>query len=199
MNEWKTSNYAALKKVLLSEYRDNDTRQLLYSVAFLEKYKSIVRSKDDDIVDYCRKFDCIAQHCIGKGVLTEYTAGVWFIHGLPLSTASRLIRKFAIDTEDPDTVDYQQQLEHVMKQTASDKAIRQMDATRNPSQQTEAVGQVVKQLAVSVTREQRPAGLVVRSTIAPKTIPEPASTTEIDQLTKAIQTFSVNLLQQVQP
>ena len=74
-----------------------------------------------------------------------------------------------------------------------------MDATQNPSQQTEAVGQVVKQLAVSVTREQRPAGLVVRSTIAPKTIPEPASTTEIDHLTKAIQTFSVNLLQQVQP
>ena len=70
-----------------------------------------------------------------------------------------------------------------------------MDATRNPSQQTEAVGQVVKQLVVSMTREQRPAGLVVKS----MTIPEPASTTEIDQLTKAIQTFSVNLLQQVQP
>jgi len=172
---------------------------LLYSVPFLEKYKSIVRSKDDDIVDYCRKFDRIAQHCIGKRVLTEYTAGVWFIHGLPLPIASILIRKFAIETEDPATVNYQQLLEHVTKQAVSDRAVRQMDATRNPSQQTEAVGQVVKQLAVSVTREQRPAGLVVRSTIAPKTIPEPASTTEIDQLTKAIQTFSVNLLQQVQP
>ena len=134
MNEWKTSNYAALKKVLLSEYRDNDTHQLLYSVPFLEKYKSMVRSKDDNIIDYSRKFDRIAQHCIGKGILTEYTAGVWFIHGLPLPIASRLIRKFAINTEDPSTVNYQQQLEHVTKQAASDRAIRQMDATRNPSQ-----------------------------------------------------------------
>src|SRR6202042_1967529 len=145
LNEWKTSNYAALKKVLLSEYRDNDTYQLLYSVPFLEKYKSIARTEDDNIMDYCRKFGQIAQHCIKKKVLTEYTAGVWFIHGLPLPIASRLIRKFAIDTEDPATVNYQQQLEHVMKQAASDRAIRQMDATRNPSQQTKAVSQVAKQ------------------------------------------------------
>ena len=51
---------------------------------------------------------------------------------------------------------------------------------------------------MSVTREQRLAGPVVRSTIASKTILETASkTTEIDKLTKAFETFSVNLLQQV--
>jgi len=60
LNKWKTSTYAALKKVFLSEYKDNDMYQLLYSVLFLEKYKSIVRSKDDDIIDYYRKFDHIA-------------------------------------------------------------------------------------------------------------------------------------------
>jgi hypothetical protein len=54
-------------------------------------------------------------------VLTKYKAGVWFIHGLPLSITSELIRKFAIDTEDPDTVNYQQELEHVIEQTASNK------------------------------------------------------------------------------
>jgi len=106
LKEWKTRDYAALKKALLSEYRDNDTHQLLYSVPFLEKYKSIVRSKDNDIVDYYKKFDHIAQHYIRKGVLTGYTARVWFIHELPLPIASRLIRKFAIDTEDPATVNY---------------------------------------------------------------------------------------------
>jgi hypothetical protein len=47
----------------------------------------------------------------------------------------RTYPKIAIDTKDPDTVDYQQELEHVIKQTASDKAIQRMDATRNPSQQ----------------------------------------------------------------
>jgi hypothetical protein len=75
-------------------------------VPFLESYKNIARTEDDNILGYYRQFDRIAQHCIGKGVLAEYTAGVWFIHGLPLSIASRLIRKFVINTEDPATVDY---------------------------------------------------------------------------------------------
>ena len=70
--------------------------------------------------------------------------------------ASKLIRKFTIDTEDPSTVNYQEQLEHVMKQTASDKAIQRMNATRAPSQQqNEVVDQIVGQLqlAVVVTKE----------------------------------------------
>jgi hypothetical protein len=197
LKEWKTKDYAALKKALLSEYRDDDTRQLLYSVPFLESYKNILRTEDDDILDYCRQFDRIAQHCIGKGVLAEYTARVWFIHGLPLPTASRLIRKFAIDTEDPTTVDYQQQLEHVKKQAMSDKAVQRVNATRNPSQkQTEAVSQVTMQLrpVVLVTEEQRLREPVVK----PMTTTTTTSETAVDQLTKAITTFSVNLLQQAQ-
>ena len=91
LKEWKGQDYAALKKVLLAEYRNDDTRQLLYSVPFLESYKNITRTEKDDIMDYCRKFDRIAQHCMDKKVLTEYTAGVWFIHGLPPPTASKLI------------------------------------------------------------------------------------------------------------
>lgn len=82
------------------------------------------------------------------------------------------------------------------KQVASDKAIRQIDATRNPShQQTEVVGQIMKQLepavsepAVSVTEEQRLAEPVAK--------PTTASETAVGQLTKAFKTFSVNLLQQ---
>jgi uncharacterized protein YpbB len=84
-----------------------------------------------------------------------------------------------------------------MKQAASNRAIRQMDATWNPLQQTEAVSQVVKQV-VSRTEEQRLAKQVVRSATVPKTIPETVSkTTAVDQLTKAFVTFSVNLLQLV--
>jgi hypothetical protein len=70
-----------------------------------------------------------------------------------------------------------------------------MDATQNPLQQAKAVGQVVKQLAVPE--------LVVRSMTvlktALKTISEPASKTVVDQLTKAFETFGVNLLELVQP
>jgi hypothetical protein len=52
-----------------------------------------------------------------------YTARVWFIHSLPLSTVSKLIRKLEIDTKDLDTINYTKVLKHVIKQTASDKAI----------------------------------------------------------------------------
>jgi hypothetical protein len=197
LKEWKAKDYSALKKALLSEYRNDDTRQLLYSVPFLENYKNIARTENDDIMDYCQKFDRIAQHCIEKKVLTKYAAGVWFIHGLPLSTASGLIRKFAIDTEDPATVDYQRDLKHVMQQTASDKAIQQMNATRKLSkQQTEVVDQIIRQLrpTVSVTKEQRLAEPVVK-TMEPATRLE---TTAVDQLTKAFEKLSVNLLQQAQ-
>jgi hypothetical protein len=130
-----------------------------------------------------------------KKVLTEYTAGVWFIHGLPPSAAGKLIRKFAIDTEDPDTVAYQKQLDHIMRQTASDKAIQRMNATRTPSQQQTEVVDLVGRLqpAVSVTKEQRLADPIVKpATKAGE------SSVGIDQLTKAFEKLSVNLIKQVQ-
>ena len=128
-----------------------------------------------------------------KKVLTEYTVRVWFIHGLLLPTASKLIWKLEINTKDPNTVNYKKLLKQVVKQTASDKAIQQINATRSPSQQqTEAVNQVVQQLqpTVSVTKEQQLAELVVKSA--------KSETAAVDQLTKAFEKLSVNLLQQVQ-
>jgi hypothetical protein len=109
---------------------------------------------------------------------------------------SKLIQKFSIDTKDPSTVKYEEQLEHIMKQTASNKAIQRMNATRAPSQQqTEVVDQIVGQLrpTVSVTKEQRLAEPVVKSTKPPDT-----TTTAVNQLTKAFEKLSVNLIQQVQ-
>ena len=74
----------------------------------------------------------------------------------------------------------------------SDKAIQQIDATRNSQQQTEAVSQVIRQLrlAVSVTKEQRLGEPVVK--------PATASEIAVDQLTKAFEKLSVNLLQTAQ-
>ena len=96
-------------------------------------------------------------------------------------------------------MDYTKQLEHVKQQTASDKAIQRMNATRAPSQQqTEVVNQIIGQLrpTVSVTKEQRLAEPVVKSE-RPATLPDTAATA-VDQLTKAFERLSVNLLQQVQ-
>jgi hypothetical protein len=60
LKEWKASNYPTLRKALLSEYQNDDTCQLLYSVPFLEKYKNIACTESNDIMDYYRNFECIA-------------------------------------------------------------------------------------------------------------------------------------------
>jgi hypothetical protein len=60
LREWVDKDYVALKKVLLTEYKNDDTHQLLYLVPFLKKYKNIPRTEKDDILDYCCKFDWIA-------------------------------------------------------------------------------------------------------------------------------------------
>ena len=128
-----------------------------------------------------------------KKVLTKYTVGIQFIYRLLLPTASKLIWKLEINTKDPNTVNYKKLLKQVVKQTASDKAIQQINATRSPSQQqTKAVNQVVQQLqpTISVTKEQQLVEPVVKSAK-----PE---TAVVDQLTKAFKKLSVNLLQQVQ-
>ena len=91
LKEQKSHDYTTLKKALCTKYQNNNIQQLLYLVLFLENYKNIAYTKKDDILDYYRKFDQIAQHCIEKKVLTTYTARVWFIYSLPLLTISKLI------------------------------------------------------------------------------------------------------------
>lgn len=60
LKEWNDRDYTALKKVLLAEYKAEDTHQLFYSFHSLESYKNILHTEKDDILDYCRKFDKIA-------------------------------------------------------------------------------------------------------------------------------------------
>ena len=120
---YRERDYSALQKAFLSEYREHDTFQQTYSLQFLERFKSVARTEKDDILRYARQFDMVAKVLIQKGVLGKYTAGVWFLHGLPQSLRSKVIRKHDIDTEDPDTIDYDRIFEFVEKASKSDKAI----------------------------------------------------------------------------
>ena len=60
LKEWKSQDYAILKKVLFAKYQNDDTYQLLYSVPFFKNYKNIACIKKDDVLDYYYKFDQIA-------------------------------------------------------------------------------------------------------------------------------------------
>src|SRR5438045_8485176 len=104
LKEWEDKDYPALWEAILQEYKDYDSYQWTYSLQFLKKYKSIICTKKDDVLQYCHHFNMIAKALMCKDILSVYTMGVWFIHGLPLSIAAKVMWKYDIDTEDPRTV-----------------------------------------------------------------------------------------------
>ena len=61
LKEWEKKDYQALRKAILVEYKDDDSHQQVYSLQFLEKYKSVVRTEKDDTRQYCRHFSMIAK------------------------------------------------------------------------------------------------------------------------------------------
>ena len=117
-------DYPALQEAILQEYKDYDSYQQTYSLQFLKKYKLIIHTEKDDVLQYCRHFNMIAKALMRKDILSAYTAGVWFIHGLPPSIAAKVMQKYDIDTEDPSTVSYATIHLHVEKLATSEKAIQ---------------------------------------------------------------------------
>jgi hypothetical protein len=107
--------------------------------------------------------------------------------------ASKLIRKFTIDTEDPMTINYQKQLDHIIQETASDKAIQRMNAIQTASQLPIGGTDSAKPLAGD-HEEPRPVEPMTKPAKSVKSS-EPVT---VEDLTKAFEKLSVNIIQQVQ-
>jgi len=75
----------------------------------------------------------IAKVLMGRGVLAKYSAGVWFVQGHPQDMAAKVMRKQGIDTEDPNTVEYDKILEYVESSAKSEKAIQRMNSEKAPT------------------------------------------------------------------
>jgi hypothetical protein len=113
--------------------------------------------------------------------------------------AKKTIRKYSIDIKDPSTVSYNTILRYIEQQTESDQSVEDLErargalpATQGKTELVDLVGQL--QPTLSVTQEQQLVEPVVKKTIgAPDT-----TTTAVDQLTKAFEKLSVNLVQQIQ-
>jgi len=142
---------------MLKCYAKDNIKQRMYTTAFLDTYRSTPRTEKDDIPDYCRNFNLIAQHCIKKEGLSKHTAAVWFLHGLPPLLAKKTVRKFTINIKDPSTVNYNEILQYIKQQTESDQSVEDLELARGTSIQgrTKLVN-LVGQLrpTVSVTKEQ---------------------------------------------
>jgi hypothetical protein len=119
-----------LKKALLEEYRDKDSFQQEHSVSFLERYKSIPCTEQDDILNFCHKFNKIAEHCIKRGTLSKYTVSVWLLHGLLSLVAEKAMRKLVIDVKEPSTIDYLAILKFAIQRARSNKSIEHMNTVQ---------------------------------------------------------------------
>ena len=193
MKEWKLKDYSILRKAMLLEYKEYDSYQQIYSLQFLEKYKSVIRTSKDDIRQYYRRFDMIAKVLMSRGVLAKYTASIWFIQGLPQEMAAKVMRKQEIDTEDPATVDYDKILEHVESATKSEKAIQRMNSERSPTsdQKTELKELLTRFQTTTIAPKERKPADPVTMTSTPATTS--AMDRKMDQLVQAFDKLTVNM------
>ena len=67
------TSWAALRKALREEYKDQDLNQQMNSRRFLEIYKSKSRSDTADALQYCRQFYAISRNLVAKGKLDTFT------------------------------------------------------------------------------------------------------------------------------
>jgi hypothetical protein len=85
-----STSWKDFKKVLLKEYRYQDTEQLFHTIGYLEKYVREFKDQVDrgrvtqsQIHDYCRKFREIGLNCKAKGDITEKAMTFKFFYALP--------------------------------------------------------------------------------------------------------------------
>src|SRR5271167_4082666 len=108
--------------------------------------------------------------------------GIWFMHGLPAPVAEKLIKKYSIDINDPDTIEYQTLLNQVLKMSATSKLVQRMNNLRSNAEQ-QPVADLIEKIKpkVSVTQKQRSAEPVIDSPKAPN----------VDELAKVFERLSI--------
>jgi hypothetical protein len=74
----------------------------------------------------------IATYLNKKGILSDFSMGVWFLYGLPLYVRSKVVRKKKVDTKDADIVKYKEIYEYVEELVESDEIVQKIDIEIEP-------------------------------------------------------------------
>jgi hypothetical protein len=191
LKEWEQDDYLNLRKAILQEYKEHDSYQQTYSLQFLERYKSVKRTERDDILQYCRQFNMVATYLKKRGALSEYTMGIWFLHGLPPSVSAKVVRKFGLDTEDPSTIKYETIFEYVERSMASERAVQRMHAERAPDPvRSEELKELVDryQAIPTIPKEKRHA-----DPVGPQSTVSSEVDKVVDRLTQSFDKLSISM------
>lgn len=78
------TTWAALRKVLRKEYKDQNLTQQMNSCRFLETYKDKNQADTSDVLQYCRPFSAISQNLVAKSKLDSLYGLVSFYKGYHL-------------------------------------------------------------------------------------------------------------------
>ena len=109
------TSWAAIRKVLREEYKDQDLNQQMNSICFLEIYKTKSRFDTADVLQYCRQFSAISRYLISKRKLDSFTQFRWFLQGLPSHLQTEMFYRYELDPEDDLNMDFDDLLKKAMR------------------------------------------------------------------------------------
>ena len=131
------TSWAALRKALREEYKDQDLNQQMNSRRFLEIYKSKSRSETADVLQYCRQFSAISRNLVAKGKLDTFTQSRWFIQGLPSDLQMEMFCRYSLDPDDDLNMDFEDLLKKAMGLLGAKKKLASMVQVEKESQGVE--------------------------------------------------------------
>lgn len=106
MTGFISDDWKELKAEILREFRSMDVDQAMFTLSFLEKYKSTDHSRED-LRQVIRWYNYISEGVVKNGELAEYARCRYFLETLPQSIRDKLIRKERIDITNMGEIKYQ--------------------------------------------------------------------------------------------
>ena len=130
MKDQEVKDYLVLQRAILKEYKEYNTYQQKFSIHFLETFKLKLQTNNNNLLYYYQIYHTIAKELIAQGVLSNYITRIQFLHRLPPTIATKVVRKYKIDIEVPTMVNYNTIQEFVVKATSAKRAMQKVNNKR---------------------------------------------------------------------
>ena len=197
------TSWAALRKVLRDEYKDQDLNQQMNSRRFLETYKDKSRADTSDVLQYCRQFSAISQNLVAKGKLDSFTQSRWFLQGLPSTIQTEMFYRYELDPDDDLHMDFADLLKKALGLLGAKKKLVDLVRTDKKSDRIEdLVDKCEKKTRISSAANystplpesafQPPVATPIHSAYSSTADPRPVDR-KIDQLTEMMQGLALSV------
>ena len=197
------TSWAALRKVLREEYKDQDLNQQMNSRRFLETSKDKSRANNSDVLQYCRQFSAISQNLVAKGKLDSFTQSRWFLQGLPSTIQTEMFYRYELDPDDDLHMDFADLLKKALGLLGAKKKLVDLVRTDKKSDRIEdLVDKCEKKSQISFATNysaplpesafQPPIATLIPTTYSGAADSQPEDK-KIDQLTEMMQSLALSV------